>query len=57
MNSCAKGMLGPTVMEKSKSAPVPKGGTKKDQKAVMLRVDKSDKIPVAHPSWKQHHHT
>ena len=57
MNSCAKGMLGPTVMEKSKSAPVPKGGTKKDQKAVMLRVDKSDKIPVAQPSWKQHHHT
>ena len=50
-------MLGPIVMEKSKRAPMPKGGTKKDQKVVMLRADKSDKIPVVHPLRKQHPHT
>ena len=43
-------MLGPTVMERSKRALAPKGGTKKDQKATMLRADKSDKIPTIHPS-------
>ena len=37
-------MLGPTVTERSKRAPVSKGGTEKDQKAAMPRADKSDKI-------------
>ena len=50
-------MLGPTVTKKSKRALTPKGGTEKDQKAAMLLVDKSDKIPTVHPLQKQHHHT
>jgi len=43
-------MLGPTIMKKSKGAPEPKGGTEKDQKVVMLQVDKSDKISAVHSS-------
>ena len=39
-------------MKKSKRAPVPKGGIKKDQKVV-----KSEKIPAVHLSRKQHYHT
>ena len=49
-------MLGPTVTERSKRAPAPKGGTERDQKAAVLRANKSDKIPVVHPSQKLHHH-
>ena len=43
-------MLGPTVTERSKRASVLKGGTEKDQKAVMPQADKSDKIPAVHLS-------
>ena len=50
-------MLGPTVTKKSKRTLVPKGGTKKDRKAAMLQVDKSDKIPAVHLLQKHHHHT
>ena len=53
----AKGMLGPIVKERSKRSPTSKGRTKKDQKAAMLRADKSDKIPTIHPSQKWQHRT
>ena len=43
-------MLGPTIIEMSKRAATLKGGTRKDQKAVMPQVDKSDKTPAIHPS-------
>ena len=43
-------MLGPTVTERSKRALMPKGGIKKDQKAAMPQVGKSDKISAIHPS-------
>ena len=56
-SSCVKGMLGPTIMKKSKRALAPKEGTENDRKAAMLQVDKSDKILVVHPLQKQHHHT
>ena len=49
-NSNVKRMLGPTVTKKRRRALAPKGGTEKDQKAAMLQVDKSNKIPVVHPS-------
>lgn len=48
-------MLGPIVTERSKRAPMSKGGTEKDQKVAMSRVGKSDKIPAVHPSQIQHH--
>ena len=50
-------MLGPTVTEKSKKAPMPKLGTEKDLKAATLRADKSDKMLAIHLSRKQHHRT
>jgi len=43
-------MLGLTVIEKGQRALALKGGTEKDQKAAMLRVDKSNKIPAVHSS-------
>ena len=36
-NNFAKGMLGPTVTERSKKALALKGGIEKDQKATMLK--------------------
>ena len=56
-NSCAKGMLGLIVTEKSKRALALKGRTEKDQKTAMLRADKSDKILSVHLSQKQNHYT
>ena len=49
-NSNVKRMLGPTVTKKRRRALAPKGGIEKDQKAAMLQVDKSNKIPVVHMS-------
>ena len=43
-------MLGPTITERSKRAPALKGGTEKNQKVAMPRVDKSDKTPAVHLS-------
>ena len=40
-------MLGLTVTNRSRRAPVPKEGIEKDWKATMLRAGKSDKILVA----------
>ena len=45
-------MLGLTIIRKSKRALAPKWGTKKDHKAVMLKVDQSDKILAVHLSRK-----
>jgi len=46
---------GPNNHGESKRAPTSKGGTKKDQKAVMGRANKSDKTPAVHLSQIWHH--